>query len=277
MRKQIYSLFLFEKEMIVHFLMQNYIFEFYQRIEDLFFDITIDLAHDYMFLSPHFPIFFILQITLICYVSRINLRNKSWTNNIITTFLMAFTGRILAAFFTKRSPPLFDNEYYIPLFLMVWFLINCSPFDIVYRIINNRFLALVLQFCYGLIQVRETCHGIDIGMRRFRNSAVGAILISFLLSSSESFIWILNNNDVRFFSSKVMMRNIAFSIIYYTFFNNILNYFDFRREEVKILLFVLVSLITLIDCVLFGIRSNKSIDITLLSYLSNVVEYKGNK
>lgn len=247
------------------------------RARDALFDLSADLVHDYLFLTPHFPVFTVLQLVFICSAARKGLANKAWTCNIATTFLMAFAGRTAAALLTRRPTPLFENEYYVPLFLLVWFLVNCSPFDAVYRLIDTRVCSLVLQLAYGLIQVRETCHGVDIGLKRYHSSAVGPVLISFLLSSAESFIWVLKNKDVRFFSTKVILRNVAFSIAYMVLTGGCAAGFSYDRGETKIALWALTSVVTVVDCALFGIVGNGAVDVTLLSYLSYVVEYKGDK
>ena len=48
--------------------------EWYITCEDFVLDMTIDLAHDYLFLTPHFPIFFAITIDIFAFLSYNNIR-----------------------------------------------------------------------------------------------------------------------------------------------------------------------------------------------------------
>ena len=252
---------------------------FYEQTEDFFLDMTVDLAHDYLFLTPHFPFFFVIQSIFICYIIRHYGQSIKPSESFLTGAFMAFLGRVFTAYFTIRKPPLLENVFYIPVFAVVWFLMNYSPFDLFYKIVGSCPIVFVMQLVYALIQVRETCHGVDIGLRGFPNSAVGAILLSFVLSSTESLVWMVHNIEVSEFSTVVILRNLAAAIFYFVSTNYpeiFPESLQIGKESVKIYILAFYLVIVIVNDILFGLRYRNGLDITFLSYISKICSYSGN-
>ena len=258
---------------------QDTIKKWYEISEDFILDMTYDLAHDYLFLSTHFPIFFIIQSLFICLIVRKSEFSKKWWKSLLISWSMTMFGRIFTAIFTGRRPPLLENPIYTPLFLLIWFLINCSPLDLIYKLFNLKIMNFLLQLLNSIIQIRETCHGIDFGLRAFPSSIVGSILLSSILSSSDSFIFLIVKGKSKDFNDKTIYKNLLISI-FYLFITQYPEYFqdylDTTKEYIKINLLFLNLIITFINNLIFGINSNNSIDWTLFSYFGYIFSFKGN-
>jgi len=254
--------------------------EYYIRLEDFVLDMTFDLAHDFLFLTVHFPIFFILQSIWICIIVRNNQPKLDWWQSLLISFSLSSLGRVLVALFTNRRPPLLENPYYTPFFVLIWFCINSFPFDIFYRVCNSGFFFFLLQLCQSLIQIRESSHGIDIGLRAFPSSIVGSVAISLVLSSVDSFIWLLFFSQTRDWSVRSILKNLAFASCYLAltqypeYFSD---YVDTTREGVKIYGWGIFSIISLIDNIIFGLKTPKGIDFTFLTYIAKIFKYRGNQ
>ena len=254
--------------------------EVYISAEDFVLDMTIELAHDYLFLTRHFPVFFVLQSIWICVIVRRMAPSFKWFKSYLTSAFMAFLGRVVVALVTGRHAPLFDNPLYVPIFTAIWFLMNCSPFDLCHKIVTFPPFLFLYQFVYALIQVRETCHGVDIGLRAFPRSPVGAFLISAILSSSESFVWLLVGPESRDFGQCATLRNAAVAVSYL-----MLTQYPDRfegivvpeREMLKMIILGVYCGLVLLNNLIFGLRDPRGFDITLLTYLGKVFTYKGAK
>lgn len=238
----------------------EFIKPYYETAEDFFLDMTFDLAHDYLFLTRHFPLFFILQTVFICYIIRLHSPRAEPKQSFITSGGMVLLGRILTAYFTHRPPVLFENVFYAPIFILIWLLMNYFPFDLLYKIISFGPFAFALEIFYSLVQVRESCHGVDIGLRAFPASAVGAILLSSVLASTESLIWLMKNHTTRNFSTTMIVRNLLTSTLYFIITNypELFNeYIPTEREPVKIYILVIYIFIAIMNMLVFGLRSRK--------------------
>jgi hypothetical protein len=255
--------------------------ELYIQAEDWFLDLTPELAHDYLFLTVHFPIFFVLHAAWICVVvRRCGSGLESWQSYAVAG-LMTLLGRVLVAFVTWRRCPVFDNILYIPLFSLIWLAVNCCPLDVVYSILNSRPIAALAQFGFALVQVRELCHGLDIGLRAFP-SGTGAILIAVMLSSTESFAWLLfGQTPTREFSNQATLRNLLCAMIYFgltQFPEKIPSWVNATKENVKLWVLAGYLGIVLLEMVIFwDIRGRNGIDLTGLSYFGMIFKYTGNQ
>ena len=239
-----------------------FIYPYYIAAEDFVLDMTYDLAHDYMFLTPHYPFFFFFHTFWICYVIRRHAPQMKQHESLITAASITLLSRALTAYFAERPPALFDNIYYFPGFLLIWFVMNYFPFDLIYKIVSFAPVAFVSQFVFALVQVRESCHGIDIGLRAFPASPVGAILLSLILSSTESLVWLLKNPKTREFSTRVIIKNLITAITYFTLVHYHELFDDFiqtGREYVKIYAFGVYSAITLLNMIIYGLRGRGGI------------------
>jgi hypothetical protein len=253
----------------------------YIQTEDWFLDLTFELAHDYLFLTSHFPIFFILHAFWICVVVRRCGDRLKWWESYVVAGLMTLLGRVLIACITGRRCPVFDNVLYIPAYSAIWLVVNCCPFDCVYSVLNSRPIAAIAQFAFALVQVRETCHGVDIGLRAFP-SGTGAILIAVMLSSTESFVWLLFGQEpTREFSNQAVLRNLFCALLYFgltQYPEKTPSWVESSKEGVKIWALIAYLGLVLIEMVIFWeIRGRKGIDITLLSYVGKALSYTGNK
>jgi hypothetical protein len=194
---------------------------------------------------------------------------------------MTLLGRVLIAFVTGRRCPVFDNVIYVPAYSAIWFVVNCCPWDVVYSILNSRPVAVLAQFAFALVQVRETCHGVDIGLRAFP-SGTGAILIAVVLSSTESFVWLLFGQEpTREFSNRVILRNLLCAGLYFgltQFPEKTPPWVDKSKEGVTIWALIGYLGLVLIEMVIFWeIRGRSGIDVTLLSYVGKIFKYTGNQ
>lgn len=255
--------------------------EWYIACEDFVLDMTVDLAHDYLFLTPHFPIFFAIQSLFICICVR-HFNNKiQWWKSLIVSYGMEFTGRVLTALVTYRKPPLLENPLYSPCFLLIWLLVNASPFDLVFKIFNSGFMYFVLQILISLIQVRESCHGVDIGLRAFPASIVGSVMTACVLSCTESFVWLIAlPGKCRHFSPQVAIRNLCIACAYLgitQYSEYIPSYIDTSREFVKTAILGIVLVIMLLDDVIFGLRGSKGLDCSGLTYATMLFKFQGGK
>jgi hypothetical protein len=253
---------------------------YYNQVEDFVLDMTVDLAHDYLFLTVHFPIFFVIQAFWICIVVRRFAVKIPWWHSFLVAAAMSFLGRTLTAFFTNRRPPLLDQPLYLPIFFAIWFLINCSPFDLVFRILNTFPFLFLFQILYALLGVRETCHGVDIGLRAFPLGGTGAVLLSAVLASTESFVWLFFWDEVREFSNRAVLRNLVTGIAYWgltQYPEYVEDYFEATKENVKIYALLGYLGVLLLDILFFGLRGRKGFDVTLLTYVGMLFRYAGNK
>ena len=237
---------------------------------------TWELIHDYLFLTPHFPIFLTLQVLLYCVeVRRRNPLYIRWKSFVISA-LSCFLGQSLIAWITKRDPPILNNPYYIPIFLILWFLVNISPLNCIYNLLTSQFFSFLSQILVLLIQIRQVTHGVDIGFRYAPNSIFGPMLFSFILSSSECVIWnIFIKTPSRYFGVPTLLRNIVASGIYILLIYWISESDDdigSSKDLIRLCIFFFCGFILLINCFVNGINSGNAFDITLLSI---IFHYKG--
>lgn len=252
----------------------------YFQVEDFFLDMTVDIAHEYLFLKTHFPFFFIIQTLLYC----IEIRRKnlmiSWKKSLLLGFLVCLSGRMLTGWVTLRDSPLLKTPFYIPMFILIWFFVNGSPMDFIFRFFTTKFMSFISQFLIVLIQVREATHGISIGLRSFPASPFGSVLISFLLIGIEAIFWnIISGIKSRYFGIENFLKNILIGIVFLivTQYNEYFNKFiDCSPETIKIEILGVTEFIMLLNCIIFGIDDSRSIDITLLSYLAKLFKYHGS-
>ena len=100
---------------------------------------------------------------------------------------------------TDRPPVLLQKPMYIYYTILIWYIVNCSPKDIVFRLLKSSFFVFIFEIILGIIYTREICHGYLIGLREFPDSYLCPFLIATILSSTESFIWLLFYEENRNF------------------------------------------------------------------------------
>lgn len=255
--------------------------DYLEKAEHVISNMTLDIAHDYIFLGRHFPFFCVFHIVWICIAVRRHAPRFSPMKSFLTTGCMVFLGRIVTAFVLTRKPLLIDQPLYIVFFLVVWFLVNCSPWDFVHKIITWPPFIVVFQLVYTIIQVRGATHGVDMGLKAFNQCAVGGILTAVILSSSECFVWLLiNEPPTREFSGCTFLRNLFIAVSYFCvteyseFFSD---YIDTSRKSVKLYALTVCLVVCLLNQIFFGLWDRRGIDITFLSYVGKLFSYKGNR
>jgi hypothetical protein len=194
---------------------------------------------------------------------------------------MTLLGRVITAYVTGRRPPLFMEALYLPCFSGIWVVINCFPFDLVFSyVLNNKLFLWLFQLFFSLIQVRETCHGVDIGLRAFPSAPVGAILVAMCLACTESVVWLWSSEGSRQFSNRIILKNLMSATLYFALTQYpdwFPDWVDTSREFVKMALLGMYLFMTLIDCLIFGICGRNAVDNTVVSYLVYIFSYKGDK
>jgi hypothetical protein len=128
--------------------------------------------------------------------------------------------------------------------------------------------------------VRETVHGVEIGLRAFPKGGTGALLASAVLASSESFAWLLFSAPTREFSNRLVLRNLATAGAYFalTQYPEIWpEWVDRTPEGVKIWAAIAYAAITFLDMIFFRVKGRNGFDVTLLTYIGWVFKYSGDK
>jgi hypothetical protein len=111
-----------------------------------------------IFITRQYPIFFFLQATWCAFVVRTTHRYKKQTIvskllQLITAFLMCFSSREVMAFIFHEKSPLLARPDTALLFLGIWILINFSPFDIVYKLLNLVSIVFCPAQCANQVRI----------------------------------------------------------------------------------------------------------------------------
>ena len=257
------------------------VLDLFNELKERILSTNFNDIYELLFFSRHYPVFFIFHAFWICICVRKFNSNFKWMKSFLLSFFMVLFGRVCTAYFTDRLPVILENTGYITYTILIWFLVNCSPFDFVYRLIKNGFFALIFQIIMGIIQTREICHGYLIGLRAFPNSATGSIIIPIILSSTESLIWLLFCAEHRSFGMRVVLRNILLSSAYYVLFTypELLKQYiiyDITVPILRISILAVIEIIVFLDTIFFGFKLSKGLDITFLTYLTYIFTFKGN-
>ena len=240
---------------------------------------TPEVVDATLFSTGHFPYFFVFEVIWICLIIRRFAPQFEWHKSYLVAGFMSLFGRALAAFVIQRNPPLLEEPLYVPIFSVLWFLMNCSPYDLVHRVLSLAPVVIVLQLAYTVVQVREIVHGVDIGFSQF-GTGVGAILFSAMLSSTASFVWLLFADGTREFSNQMILRNLLVSWLYLQLVHKgVAQYMPFAIDRMSARLCAWGAYVVLaaIDNVLFGLRGRKGADITLLTYIGKLLTFCGDK
>lgn len=217
--------------------------------------------------------FFIFRVIYTCIVFRNHVPRTPWFKSLLFTFFMIFIGQEIVAFICFTNSPLIENIIYCPMFLIIWFAINCSPYDFVFRILNLDFLYSIMHIFYSVIQVHHIYQGIKIGHLKYGEDVIGLSLISTIFSSSESFVFIITMYESRNFSSNTFLRNFVFSIL--LSIHSVYHFFEYSLEECSIAILIVYLILSIINNIAYGSRSDLSIDITCISYIFSLFTYHG--
>ena len=232
-----------------------------------------------IFKIEYFPVFFIIQCFFICLSIRRHATRLPWFKSLMFTGFMFLTGRVITAFVCFKPNPFLQNPFYLPCFLLVWFLVNASPYDIVYKICEFPPVFFILQILYCIIQTRQVVSGISIGESQYPDSPPSIVLISVILSSAESFIFIITNQKSRDFSTAVLSRNLlaASSIVIHKHFHEYLDKIcKITNMQLQLIILIINILIAIANDIIYGLKDNNSIDVTFLTYLIRLCPYYGH-
>ena len=111
-----------------------------------------------IYVTRQFPIFFFIQVTWCSFVIRNTHKDKKTTIlskllQLITAFLMTFGSREVMAFVFHEKSPLLTRPITALYFLGVWLVINFSPFDIVYKLLNIASFILCPAQCSNQVRL----------------------------------------------------------------------------------------------------------------------------
>ena len=238
---------------------------------------------NFFFFNTYSPFLIACQSIWNCIIVRRCASHLNWWKSYLLCGFLTFAGNYIALFMTYSPSPLLENPFDVPLFSIIWICVNCSSNDFFYRLITLHPITFIFQIIFCLIKVRSICLGCEIGMNSFPNSVTGAILVSIVFSSMDSLIWMFYLKSTRDFSNLAIFRNTSYAFFYYYFINKLFVN-DIKTDSIKakksIAQFtILVSAIslTIIENIKYGMTSNKGIDITLITYLKNIIIYHGNE
>ena len=114
-------------------------------------------AYKVAFSTPQFPYWFSAQAIYACYIAKRSFAKQpvTWPRLIrkfVISFAMTFASREIFASVFQRPSPMNSHPMTLAIFLVVFIVINMSPWDIVYKLMNYMFMALALA--QGFNQVR---------------------------------------------------------------------------------------------------------------------------
>lgn len=234
--------------------------------------INIDTIYRVLFQSHSFPFYYVMFCCYVCIQYRNHFKLETWDRGLVIGLFACITGKMLAAFICYRDCPIFDNSFYIPIYILIWFCINAFPFDIFYKFFNSNSLYFAQQIIYSLIQVREIVHGTNLGYGLYSQSVSGVSMVAIILSSATSCVWLIADLKSRDLSKETIYRNLvasAFSAL------SLAGYIPLSRCAVSFILFFIFVCSNIINDIAFGLRSDRCLDITGISYLLSVLPYSG--
>jgi hypothetical protein len=234
--------------------------------------------YEFLFLSQHFPVLFVNRSHWVCLQIRHYHPTISWRRSLLLSLAMAFAGRAVVAYCAHRGPFLTYRAPYIAAFIFIWYLVNCSPGDVFFTFLRNDVFWVAFQMFYSVIQVRQICHGADIGLLVLPRGGPGAVLMSALMASTESFLWVIVGEGSRCFSNVVFLRNAVAASLYCAVVQNpdiSERLGDIGKVELKLIFAVIYFAIAVGDMARYGIKGRQGTDVTMLSSLH--LRYQGNK
>jgi hypothetical protein len=253
---------------------------YYRRTVSFFTQGHFEAIYEFLFLYEHFPVLFFIRSTWLCLQVRSFHHKIDWRKSLLLALTLTFVGRTLTAFCARRGPFLDTRSLYIFILIGIWYLVNCSPGDVIFKFLNRDIFWVAFQILHSIIQVRQVCHGADIGLLVLTEGGAGAVLLSAVLASTECVIWIMVTNECRTLSNAVIMRNLVTAIVYCAIAQNpdlARTLGEVGKMDMKLLFAAAYVAIAVLDMAWYGVRGRKGIDVTLLSYLGLCLNYHGGK
>lgn len=107
--------------------------------------------------SPYFPEFYIVNCLYVCYFLRIvaPIGGLPAMRSFCIGLFLSYSTRFCFGLFTGKHLPELDTDQIITQFTIVWAMMNCFPFDVIFSAVRNIFCRTVLQVlaAYGNAQL----------------------------------------------------------------------------------------------------------------------------
>jgi hypothetical protein len=119
--------------------------------------------YKYIFGSPQWPFWFVVQCVWSCYVVRRSCSRQSRTvmncvKQIFVACLMTFGSRELFGFLWKRPSPIRTHPEALGIFSVVFFVMTFSPFNVVFKVITFATLPLGLAQSFNVMRYYTLMH-----------------------------------------------------------------------------------------------------------------------
>lgn len=225
----------------------------------------------------YFPFLFFSQSIKICIelrkISRKYNKSIDWWKSFLISLLICFANPSAVAFITNSIQPLLRSPVYVPCFIMIWFLVNCSFSDYFYRfIVNSKILSFLLNIINYIITTRELIYGYYFGKDTFKNCISGSLMTSIISTTTGTCVWVLVDYKIKEYYASVCVRNILYCIL----FSILDRYFNIEIHNIASYFFCFLILFGLLNSYIYGIGEFKSLDNSLINLISNILPYYGN-
>ena len=202
-----------------------------------------------MSLIPRFPHFYLLECICACYFVRffvtIDSRILSF---IIAAFAATMTDNLISAGYDRRLC-LFEDPRLLIYFTPVWLILNCYPFDVIFKILN--FFRPFLGLANGALLALSVTIGVDIGVEFYPSDFVTIFFYGIFFGIAKYLLIFvtqrcLKQNGLNIFVF-IFEALVAFSMYYwFTDLGHISDVFWFDKEYVR---FFAVATVAVIDAV----------------------------
>lgn len=181
-----------------------------------------------LFDSKQYPYWLFLQIIWSCYIVQKSTKRQKrsvslWIQNLLESAVITFLPREIFAYLFHQHSPIVDHKLSILFFILIYFLISLSPWDIVFHILD--LFSYFLEFFQGLNQARLLIRLLSY-IRQF--SSLAKILISLLFLNMDQILeicirHIFNGYETKFSNPLTIIQTIIVSLIFYiSVYQNIL-------------------------------------------------------
>jgi len=134
------------------------------------------LGHQ-MIHGPIFPYIFAIHVFFTCCRLRQHLKNQHWLFSLIMSCFATVGGGTMASYMVCNPPSWLYSNTQLPLMIGIWYLVNFSPFDIVYKLYTFFPLRIPIVAVENMNRCRSMFHGMELAVQNIPNSAVAAILL----------------------------------------------------------------------------------------------------
>lgn len=139
--------------------------------------------------SPSFPFFLTFHTIFICRKLRPFLRKRYWLLNLILTTLNTVAGGTIVSYMICKKPKWLYSNKEIPLIIIIWYLINFSPFDLFYKITNLSFFQFFINIFEITNRIKSIFTYIDLVIEEIPGSYVASILTGYLIGIGGTLVY----------------------------------------------------------------------------------------